>query len=239
MSSIAVFGVGPGLGQAVAHRYAKQGWQVVLVARHTDRLDALAEELTDAGGTAHAIAADLAEPDAIPALAERIRATVGHLDAFYYGVSAGGFVSATDLTPAHFRTFVPLGMDALISLVREFLPGMLAKGDGAILSAQGASGMRGIPHLSGPGPALAAQRNYLQSLQAEVTDRGVYIGRLYIGAAIVGSAWHAEQEAARARGELAYEVPTVEPALLAETLWTMHTKRSESEAAHPPRAIPE
>lgn len=239
MSSIAVFGAGPGLGRAVAHRYAKEGWEVVVVARQAEHLDALAKALTDAGGTAHAIAADLADPAARPELARRIRAAVGHLDALYYGVSAGGFVSATDLTPEHFRAFVPLGMDALIGLVREFLPDMLERGDGAILSAQGASAMRGIPHLSGPGPVLAAQRNYLQSLQAEVADRGVYIGRLYIGAAIVGSAWHAQQEAARARGELAYEVPTVDPALLADQLWTMHTGRAESEAAHPPRAIPE
>jgi short-subunit dehydrogenase len=239
MSSIAVFGAGPGLGQAVAHRYVKEGWQVVLVARQADRLDALAKELTDAGGTAHVVPADLSDTDAVAALAERIRADVGHLDAFYYGVSAGGFVPVTDLTAAHFRTFLPLAIDTPLALVREFLPAMLAKGDGAILSAQGASALRGIPQMSGPGPALAAQRNYLQALQGEVSGRGVYIGRLYIGAAIVGSHWHARQEAARARGERTYEAPTVDPALLADQLWTMHTRRSESEAAYPPRAIPE
>jgi short-subunit dehydrogenase len=236
-STIAVFGAGPGLGQAVAHRYAKEGWQVVVVARHAGHLDALAKDITAGGGTAHALAADLSEPDAIPVLAERIRATVGDLDAFYYGACAGGFSSALDLTPEKFQAFVPLSMTALIGLVHEFLPAMLDRGDGAILNAQGASATRGIPNLSGPGPALAAQRNYLQSLQGEVADRGVYIGRLYIGAAIIGSAWHAEQEAKRAAGEHSYRGPTVDPALLADQLWTMHSTRSESEASYPERAI--
>jgi hypothetical protein len=55
--------------------------------------------------------------------------------------------------------------------VQEFLPAMLERGDGAIVSAQGASAVRGMPHISG-GFALAAQRNYLQSLHAAVADLG-------------------------------------------------------------------
>jgi transposase len=56
---------------------------------------------------------------------------------------------------------------------------MMSQGDGALLTAQGASSVRGVPHMSGPGPAQAAQRNYLQSLHAEVSGKGVYVGMLY------------------------------------------------------------
>ena len=49
--SIAVFGAGPGLGQAVARRYAREGYAVVLVARQQEPLDLLAKELTNAGAT--------------------------------------------------------------------------------------------------------------------------------------------------------------------------------------------
>jgi short-subunit dehydrogenase len=219
--SIAVFGAGPGLGQAVARRYAKEGWTVVLVGRRPDPLNLLAKELTNGGATAHAIPADLADLAAIPALAKRI----GELDAFYYGLSAGGFTSAAKLTAEQFDSFVPLAMHTPIALVREFLPAMLDRGDGAILTAQGASAQRGLPNLSGPGPAAAAQRNYLQSLEGEVAGRGVYVGRLYIGAAILGSAWHAGQDN--------YTGPTADPAYLAEQLWTMHSTRSTSELKYP------
>lgn len=82
--SIAVFGAGPGLGQAVARRYARGGYTVTLVGRRSEPLDRLAKDLTSAGATAHVITADLSDTGAAPRLAERIRAEAGHLDAFYY-----------------------------------------------------------------------------------------------------------------------------------------------------------
>ena len=73
-ASIAVFGAGPGLGQAIAHRYAREGYSVVLVARRQEPLNRLAKDLTSAGATAHVITADLSDTSATPRLAEQIRA---------------------------------------------------------------------------------------------------------------------------------------------------------------------
>ena len=56
--SIAVFGAGPGLGQAVARRYAREGYAVVLVARRQEPLGQLARQLTSDGARAHAITAE-------------------------------------------------------------------------------------------------------------------------------------------------------------------------------------
>jgi short-subunit dehydrogenase len=230
--SIAVFGAGPALGRAVARRYARDGYGVVLVARRQEPLEAMAAELRDTGATADVITADLSDIDALPRVAERVRAAVGDLDAFYYGAAADGFIPAVELTPQRAEALLPLGVYALLALVREFLPAMLARGDGAILSAQGASAMHGRPNIAG-GFALAAQRNYLQSLHAAVADKGVYVGGLYIGAAIEHSPFHAELEAARAAGASVPEMPTVDPHELAELLWTMHSTRSRPEATYP------
>ena len=97
---------------------------------------------------------------------------------------------------------MPLIFYTMLALVQEFLPHMLEQGDGAILTAQGGSTVQGRPDMSGPSPAQAAQRNYLQALHAEVTGKGVYAGMLYIGAAIKNSAFHAEMEKAKAAGDL-------------------------------------
>jgi short-subunit dehydrogenase len=233
--SIAVFGAGPGLGQAVAHRYAQDGYEVVLVARRRQPLELFANELTGAGGRALVITADLADTDAVPALAREIRANVGGLDAIYYAPTPdGGFVPAADLTPQHARAFMPLAVYSLVALVQEFLPHMLEQGDGAILTAQGASAVQGPPNMSGPGPAQAAQRNYLQSLHAEVADRGVYVGMLYIGAIIENSAFHTWLRDARAAGTPTREWgPTVNPAHLADLLRNMHETKGDSEARYP------
>ena len=232
--TIAVFGVGPGLGQAVARRYAQEGYTVILVARRRQPLDLLARDLASAGATAHVITADLSETGGIPALARQILAKVGNLDAFYYAPTPdGGFVPAANLTPQHARDFMPLSFYTLLALVQEFLPHMLEQGDGAILTAQGASSVQGLPNMSGPGPVQAAQRNYLQSLHGEVAGKGVYVGMLYIGAAIEYSAFHTEMEKARAAGEKTWEMPSADPAHLADMLWNMHSTKGQPEASYP------
>ena len=133
---------------------------------------------------------------------------------------------------------MPLGVYALMALVQEFLPAMLERGEGAILSAQGASAVDGRANIAG-GFALAGQRNYLQALHAAVADTGVYVGGLYIGAVIQDSAFHAGREAARAAGASVPELPLVDPLELADLLWTMHSTKQPSEAIIPspaPRA---
>lgn len=87
--------------------------------------------------------------------------------------------------------------------------------------------------MSGPGPAGATQRNYLQSLHAEVADSVVYVGMLYIGAAIENTPFYTQVEAARASGAPAPDMPTVAPAHLADLLWTMHSRKSPQEAVYP------
>lgn len=232
--SIGVFGAGPGLGQAVARRYARDGYEVVLVARDRSRLDAFAEDLAADGASVHVISADLADTDAVTALAEHVRAAVGPLDAFYYAPTPSeGFVPAAELTPERARDFMPLIFYSFVALVQQFLPQMIERGSGAILTAQGASTLHGLPNMSGSGPAQAAQRNYLQSLHAEVSEKGVYVGMLYIGAVIENSAFHAWSEAAIAAGTGRRWGPTVDPDQLADLLWNMHNTSGETEAKYP------
>jgi short-subunit dehydrogenase len=232
--SIGVFGAGPGLGRAVARRYAREGYEVVLVARDRRPLDVFAQDLAGSGASAHVITADLADTDAVPALAERIRAATGELDALYYAPTPDqGFVPAAELTPQRAHDFMPLVFYSLLALVQQFLPNMIEERSGAILTAQGASTVHGLPNMSGPGPAQAAQRNYLQSLHAEVSDKGVYVGMLYIGAIIENSAFHVWTEEATAAGTGRDWGPTVDPDHLADVLWNMHNTKGESEAKYP------
>ena len=234
--SIGVFGAGPGLGQAVARRYAAEGYDVVLVARRREPLEQLAEDLAGgAGGAVHVISADLTDTAAVPALAVRVRRQVGHLDALYYAPTPdGGFVPAADLTARRARDYLPLIFYTLLDLVQQFLPPMLEQGDGAILTAQGASTVQGLPNMSGPGPAQAAQRNYLQSLHAEVSGKGIYVGMLYIGALIENSAFHSWTTTPGGGGGRDWG-PTVSPDHLAALLWRMHTAKGAAEASYPAR----
>jgi NADP-dependent 3-hydroxy acid dehydrogenase YdfG len=240
--SIAVFGAGPGLGGAVARRYASDGYAVVLVARRPEPLEKTVKELTASGAAAHAIAADLSDTSCVAGLASQIRARVGELDAIYYGPTPGGSVRPTaeapvrvaELTPQHLEAYMPTVLYTLVALIGEFLPRMLERQSGALLTAAGGSAVRGVPYFSGPGAALAAQRNYLQSLETELDGSGIFVGRLYIGATIKNSDWHKRIQEQQAAGE-----PTragdsiVDPDDLANLLWNMHHTTKQPEASCP------
>lgn len=208
----------------------------LLVARRRQPLDLLASHLSGDGASVDVITADLSDTDAIPALARQIRAAVGELDALYYAPTPkDGFVPAARLTPQRAQDFMPLAVYSLLALVQQFLPHMLEQGAGAILTAQGASAVRGLPNISGPGLAQAAQRNYLQSLHAEVADQGVYVGMLYIGAIIENSDFHIQTEEAKRAGADRAWGPTVNPAHLADLLWNMHRTKGAAETIYPER----
>ncbi|MFI5606291.1 SDR family NAD(P)-dependent oxidoreductase [Amycolatopsis sp. NPDC051903] len=230
--SLVVFGAGPGVGRAIARRYGKEGYDVVLVARRRGPLEEFAAQLSADGVTAHVVPADLSRPGDVPALAARIRSAVGDPTALYYGPSPADpeFTPAVSLTAARLHSLVPLTLDTLLAVVAEFLPPMLARGDGALLTAQGAAAVEGRAGMSGWPPLLAAQRNYLQSLSAEVSARGVYVGRLYIGARITGTPFDA---AFRASGQPEATFPAADPADLADLLWTMHADRQPEESVVP------
>lgn len=208
----------------------------LLVARRRQPLDLLASHLSGDGASVDVITADLSDTDAIPALARQIRAAVGELDALYYAPTPkDGFVPAARLTPQRAQDFMPLAVYSLLALVQQFLPHMLEQGAGAILTAQGASAARGLPNISGPGLAQAAQRNYLQSRHAEVADQGVYVGMLYIGAIIENSDFHIQTEEAKRAGADRAWGPTVNPAHLADLLWNMHRTKGAAETIYPER----
>lgn len=208
----------------------------MLVGRRRQPLDALAQDLIASGASAHAISGDLSDTGAVPTLAEQIRAAVGGLDAIYYAPTPeAGFVSAAGLTPQRAQSFMPLVFYSLLALVQQFLPHMVEQGDGAILTAQGASTVCGLPNMSGPGPAQAAQRNYLQSLHAELAGKGVYVGMLYIGAIIENSAFHTYIEQSKTANPVTGGDwgPAVNPAHLAQMLWSMHQAKGHAEAKYP------
>src|SRR3977135_3142699 len=75
-----VTGASRGLGKAMAQALAKAGATVVLAARDTHRLAAVAGEIVDAGGTAHCEAFDLTDEGAVIAVVPRMVERFGHLD---------------------------------------------------------------------------------------------------------------------------------------------------------------
>jgi len=239
---IAVFGAGTGLGLAVARRFGREGFRVALVARRKERLDALVAQLTDEGVEAAAFPADLSDPAGVPALVDAIRSHFGRIDVVEYGPTGAdqAFTPATQLDAATLERISRVLLLTPVELFRSVLPEMTDRGDGALLMTTGYSAVTGVPHLSGPGPVMAAARNYVYSLNGELAGSGVYAGTLTIAAMITGS----EAAEATTKGDIelpdnGVEFPVVHPDELAGHYWDMYTRRDRVEQAHPVELTPQ
>lgn len=231
--TIAIFGAETGLGASVARRYGKAGFRVALVARNAQSLGERVAELSAQGLDATAFPADLNEIDAIPALVREIEEKSGPIHtAIFAPVGNFRMLPAADLTASSLKELANILTFAPIEVVRAVLPGMIARGDGAIIIADGLSAVAPMPGLSGPGPAFAATRNYILGLHEEIKDRGVFAGMLHIGAMIDNSTG---LRAAAASG-LPLDDPrfaTIDPDVLAEKIWSLANERSHAEAILP------
>ena len=72
-----ITGASSGIGEAGAERFAKEGAEVIVVARRADLLEALTERIAEAGGTAAAIPCDLSDLDAVDELVEIVESRFG------------------------------------------------------------------------------------------------------------------------------------------------------------------
>ncbi|WP_245502663.1 SDR family NAD(P)-dependent oxidoreductase [Mesorhizobium sp. M1A.F.Ca.IN.020.06.1.1] len=220
------------MGASLATRFGREGYRVALVARRAAPLQERVAELASAGIEAAAFPADLTNLNGIPALVRSIEERQGSIDvAVYQPVGNVGFVPAAELNAAKFQPIASMFAFSPIEVSHAVLPGMLARGDGAIVIVGGLTATVPMPGLSGVGPAMAATRNYIFSLNAEVMPKGIYAGTVNIGGVIDRSTGLRAMTSAGA--ELDPRYPILDPDHIADELWSLVTRRDRVEAILP------
>src|SRR5512140_770358 len=87
--TIVVCGHGPGISEAVARRFGKEGYAVALVARNAERLKAAADALSGAGITAKAFPCNLGDPEAVRSLIRDVRKSLGPISVIHWNAYTG------------------------------------------------------------------------------------------------------------------------------------------------------
>ncbi|MGI5125688.1 SDR family NAD(P)-dependent oxidoreductase [Pseudonocardia sp. CA-107938] len=217
--SIVVFGAGPALGLSTARRFAREGHAVTLVGRNATTVDPLVAALRADGVTADRLLADLADPAAARAAAEQ----VGTPDVVVY--APGGTerlpVAVSALDAATLATWLPLNLLSPVDIAHVIVPGMVARGSGAFLVAQGVAVREPMPELGSVSVGQGALLTYLRALARDVEASGVRVASLQIGRLIRGSAAEALVEQGYYDEVQSGPMPRVDPDELAERLWEL------------------
>jgi NAD(P)-dependent dehydrogenase (short-subunit alcohol dehydrogenase family) len=172
---ILITGGSSGIGEAAAKKIAAAGGEVVLVARTPEKLDKVADEIRSSGGTAHVYPCDLADMDAIAAMADKVLADLGGVDVLIN--NAGRSIRRSlelsyDRIHDYQRT-MQLNYLGAVQLILKFIPGMRERGFGQIINVSSVGVQTRAPRFGAYIASKAALESLCDSLQAEVISDNV------------------------------------------------------------------
>lgn len=175
-----VTGAGRGIGRAVALSLAQSGCRVILAARSREQLEEAHREVRDRGGEALVIAADLTRDEDI----QRLIDTAQSWGAVNILINNAGWGKRAPVVKGNIddwdRTF-RVNLRAPMILAKQFVPDMIAKGEGAVINIGSISGKTGEAN----GAAYAASKfgliGFTQSLYEEVREHGIKVSVILPG----------------------------------------------------------
>jgi len=172
-----ITGASAGLGADFARQCAARGETLVLVARRRDKLEALANEL----GKARAVTLDLGLPGATAALMADLAAHGEQVGTLINNAGFGLWGKFAALDGPRQRAMIDLNCGTLVELTHAVLPGMIERGEGAILNVASTAAFQ-------PGPGMAVYfatkafvLSFSEALHEEVGKAGVRVTALCPG----------------------------------------------------------
>ena len=171
MTNVAlVTGASSGIGAEFAKQLSSGGYEVIMVARRSELMERLAEELP---GPAHVIACDLANDAA--ALAGKVAELDRQVDVLVNNAGFGTHGRFAETDPAREAEEVRLNCETLVTLTHEFLPGMIARGTGGVITVASTAGMQPLPYEATYSATKAFARTFSDALSAELRGTGVQV----------------------------------------------------------------
>ena len=144
-----ITGASSGIGEALAHRLAIAGHDVVLVARSADKLQALAEALSAAHGIKAWVApADLAQPGAAAMLAAAMKRARRPIDVRVNCAGMLEYGPFVTLPAARQQQMIDLNISGLTAMLAQFVPAMVTRGQGRVLNVASIAAFQPVPALA-------------------------------------------------------------------------------------------
>jgi short-subunit dehydrogenase len=165
-----ITGASAGIGEEFARQLAGRGYDLILVARRRDRLEQLAEQLPT---TAHVVDCDLVSDAAsLPGKVEELGVDVDLL------VNNAGFGLRgrfLELDPERDAEMVRVNCEAVVTLTHAFVPKMVERARGGVITVASTAGMQPLPYEAVYGASKAFAISFMEALWMELQGTGVKI----------------------------------------------------------------
>jgi NAD(P)-dependent dehydrogenase (short-subunit alcohol dehydrogenase family) len=178
-----ITGVGPGLGAALAHRFATS-YDVAILARKADYLKALAAEIRKSGATVLDLPCDVSDPAKISNAFRAIRKDLGEPEMLLYNAGSGSFGNITEITPEQYEADWRVNALGAFVAAKEVAPAMIARGRGAMLFTGATAGVKAGAKSVSFGPAKFAMRGLAQSLARDLGPKGIHVAWINVDGSI-------------------------------------------------------
>jgi NAD(P)-dependent dehydrogenase (short-subunit alcohol dehydrogenase family) len=213
----AILGVGPGLGAAVARRFAREGFAVALMARSEGSVAGIQEETEGSGNTATAIGADATDAGSVAAAFERVRHELGDPEVFVYNAGAFEMGGILEIPPERFDECFKANCAGAFYAAQQVLPAMVEAGRGTILMTGATASLRGSARFSALAVGKFGLRALAQSMAREFGPQGVHVAHVVIDGQI-------NTPRVREISPGREEHTMLSPDAIAETYWWLHTQ---------------
>lgn len=172
-----VTGASSGIGEATARRLARDGAQLVLVARREERLRALADEL----GGATIVAVDLTEDDAPERIKDAVESEHGRLDLLVNNAGAAWRGSFADIGPEGIDKHMKVNFDATVRLTHALLPLLRRSAPSSIVNVASVAGRISRARSVAYSASKFALIGWSDGLHAEEKPNGIHVGMVLPG----------------------------------------------------------
>ncbi len=169
---VVVTGGDGGLGRSMAVELARLGGRVVIYDLDASDIEKAVEEIRATGGEAHGYVCDVSNRGMVYEMAERVRAEVGHADIL---INNAGVISGKplmEIPDEKIEATMNVNVLALFWTVKSFLPAMLARNGGHIVTISSAAGLVGVSRQTDYSASKHAAIGFGESLRAELRKSG-------------------------------------------------------------------
>ncbi|CAN5592796.1 SDR family oxidoreductase [soil metagenome] len=213
----AVLGVGPGLGAAVARRFAGEGYAVALMARNEGSVSEVRQEIKDGGGRALPVSTDATDPASVEEAFGKVRSELGDPEVFVYNAGAFQMGGILEVTPEQFDLCLKANCAGAFYAAQQVLPAMQEAGRGTVLLTGATASMRGSARFSALATGKFALRALSQSMAREFGPQGVHVAHVVVDGQI-NTPRNREMSPDRDDSTM------LSPDAIAETYWQLHNQ---------------